>query len=1199
MAQKGRGVRGMVGEALRRCSLRALALEHLRPNPIGVYGEVLESRAIGVDRVMVDAGEAIPDWRAYDFLVVMGAAADVWDHDANPWIVAEKGTVREAVLAGLPYFGVCFGAQLLASAFGARSYRGAEAELGINQVFLTAAARRDPVFRGFPPDLDVCEWHSNHFGLPMGASQLARSPRYENQAIRFGRVAYGIQCHLETSREDLEEWLELFPHTVALFESRHGAGSLSPFLEDYGAFVPRLRETARQLFGRWLENALGRGNLAGTARALRTVKRRGAKLGHGLIGRDNERAHLGRALTVARQGGSAVIVVRGEAGAGKTTLLDDAVGEAGGLRVVRTRGADPDADQRFAALAELCAPLLDWLEQLPAARATALSSAFQLGARSGTLDRYAVYASVLDLLTTAAKETPILVVVDDAHLLDDASAEAIPFIARRLRIDGIALIIATESDDVFAEAEELRLRGLDPTHAHALLASSFGAEFAQAVIERIVDSAQGNPLALLEIARDLTPGQRRAEASLDGSVPPSAEWVYLRRIEALPAETRQALLLAALTRNGKRETIARACSALGLDLRVLEPAEQAGLVVQDAARVVFCHELARTAVSYSALTAERRGAHSTLADVVDGEQRLWHQAHAATGPDDAAADGLDGVATRARDQAAYAATAHALETAARLTSDPDRRAERLLRAAQNAHLAGHVYAALDHIRVALECVSARRLHIELEHTRGRIAARSGDAARARDWLTAAARSCETDEPAKAAEILADAVLPSLRAGTPAVAVRLARRSVRLAQGAGDRVALVSNLLLGMALIFAGEYSEGAALVDAVDAISRKGGADEDQPHPYLGAALALAGRNERAREVLTQRIAEARNAGAADLLPYALVRLAGVDLDTGRWRVAAAELAEAVQLAEETGNSADHGLALGTLAWLEAAQGHVDACRTHADDALELAGRLGGGSRLDRAAAALGLLELGCGRTERAILSFEEVRDLQQEAGWSDAARTPHRLPDLVEAYALVGRTREAQAALDCFSAEAARTGRPSALALAARSRALLAPDSELDARFTDALAADVETTGPFERARTEVLYGSRLVRAGRSVEAIKHLSAAVQVFERLGAEPWANRAREEIVAAGGAVPSPQINRLERLAPLEFEVALAAGGGAPVDDIAHRLFLGPRSARLLQASAMAKLGVESTAELVAVLGPELAPGDQIGEPACT
>ena len=172
-----------------------------------------------------------------------------------PWIAAEKEAVREAVLAGVPYFGVCFGAQLLASAFGAHSYRGIEAELGLNQIFLTAAARRDPVFRGFPPDLDVCEWHSNHFALPTGAIRLARSPRYENQAIRIGRVAYGIQCHLETSREDLEAWLELFPQTVGLFESRHGAGSLPAFLDDYGAFVPRLRGTARQLFGRWLENA--------------------------------------------------------------------------------------------------------------------------------------------------------------------------------------------------------------------------------------------------------------------------------------------------------------------------------------------------------------------------------------------------------------------------------------------------------------------------------------------------------------------------------------------------------------------------------------------------------------------------------------------------------------------------------------------------------------------------------------------------------------------------------------------------------------------------------------------------------------------------------------------------------------------------------------------------------------------------------
>ena len=557
------------------------------------------------------------------------------------------------------------------------------------------------------------------------------------------------------------------------------------------------------------------------------------------------------------------------------------------------------------------------------------------------------------------------------------------------------------------------------------------------------------------------------------------------------------------------------------------------------------------------------------------------------------------MATRADAQGAFAAAARAFEHAARMTSDPDGRAERLLRAAQSAHRAGHVHAALDHLRAALECVSAPPLRIEVEHARGRIAARSGEAARARDWLVAAARRCEHDDPAKAAEILADAILPSLRAGSPADAVQLARRSMRLAQGAGHRVELIATLLLGTALLYAGDHTEGAALIDRADAMTARDGADatESQPHPYLGAALARAGRHARARDVLTRVIAEARNAAAADMLPYALIRLAGVELDTGRWRVAAAALAEAVQLAQETGNSADHGLALGALAWLEAAQGHVEACRAHAHEALELAARLGSGSRLDRAAAALGLLELGCGPPERAIALLEDVRHLQRETGWSDAALTPHRLPDLVEAYTLAGRIREAQAALDVFSVDAERTRRPSALALAARCRALLAPDSELDARFADALEPSVQTTGPFERARTELLYGSRLARAGRSVEASDHLSVALRAFDELGAGPWAGRARDEIVAAGGDPPDPQVNRLERLTPLEFEVAFATGAGAPLDDIAHRLFLGPRSARLLQASAMAKLGVESTAELVGALGPELLPDARVGRQA--
>jgi predicted ATPase len=273
---------------------------------------------------------------------------------------------------------------------------------------------------------------------------------------------------------------------------------------------------------------VARGRLAGTARALPSVGTRGTEPAHALVGRGSELGRIERALAVARQGGSAVIVVRGEAGAGKTTLLDEAVSRARGLTVLRTRGADPGGERRFAGLAELCKPMLDRLARLPGARASALASAVRPDAARCVADRYGVYAGLLDLLTGAAEETPIMVVVDDAHLLDEASAEAIPFVARRLWIDGIALVIATESEDGLSDGEEVRLAPLDPAHARALLSVRFGGELAPSVVERIAANGHGNPLALMEIARGLTPEQRRAEAPLDGSLPPSAEWAYLR-----------------------------------------------------------------------------------------------------------------------------------------------------------------------------------------------------------------------------------------------------------------------------------------------------------------------------------------------------------------------------------------------------------------------------------------------------------------------------------------------------------------------------------------------------------------------------------------------------------------------------------------------------------------------------------------------
>ncbi len=1165
--------------------MRALALEHLRQNPVGIYGEILAERGIGVDRVLLYEGDSLPDWRRYDLIVAMGAGHSVWQDDEFPWIAAEKRTVREAVLAGVPYFGICFGAQLLADVFGARSFPGPELEVGLNQVFLTAAAQRDPVFRGFPPDLEVCQWHSNHFSLPPGAVRLARSPRYENQAIRYGRVAYGLQCHLEPPLEDIRAWLTEFPDSSLTLEERHGPGSVERLLEDYAEYVPYLRETARQVFGRWLENALTLGRLGGAARAAHGGNGRvGPGASGRLVGRDAELARIDAALGSARRGDSAMLVLRGDSGIGKTALLDAASARARGLRVMRASAEDAAAERPFAGLADLCRPLAERAERLSPPRAEAVAAILDTGSGARLRDRFAAYAGTLDLLFATAVETPLLVLVDDAHLFDDATREALGFIARRLGADGIALLVATEADDDLSGAEDLRLGALAPPDARAVLEARWADDLDPAVADLVVAAAAGNPLALLELPFDLTAEQRAGTAAIEEPLTASAEWSFLGRVSNLAAPERQALLVAAVAGRDEQEAIGEACRSLGLEASALESAEAGGLMRHDGERLSFRHPLARTAVAYSALLADRRAAHAALAAVLEDDARTWHLAHAAAAPDESIAADLERIAARARDHGAFAAAALGLERAARLTPDGELRSGRLLAAAQAAHLAGHVNAALGHLDAALAGAPADPVRRDAEHLRGRIVARSGSAEAARDQLVALATRWESTEPAAASAVLADAVLPALRAGEPAEAVRIARRATRLSQDGNGRAEPAATVALGMALVFAGEYAEGAALID--DAFERGQRDGDSQLRTYLGAALVLAGRHDAALGVLTELVDEARAEGAVSVLPYALIRLADVQLEIGGWASAAAALNEAGQLAQESGLASDHGLALGALAWMEAAQGRDEACRAHVEEALELAGRLGSGSRLDRAAIALGLLELGRGCPESAIPYLDDACRLQDEQGWSDAARTPHRRPDLVEAYALAGRTEDAHEALERFRRDAERTGRPSALAAEARCRAFLGEDRDLDAAFSQALALGKEEVGPFERARTELLYGTRLAQAGRHQDALGILESALVTFEHLGAEPWAERARHGILMAGGTPPTPGVRVTERLAPRELEVALAAAQGGSSREIAERLFLGPRTVELHLASAVIKLDLDSPAELAKILRSE-------------
>ena len=1155
--------------------MRALALEHLHSNPIGVYGDILEERRISVDRVRLDHLEPLPDWRDYDLLVVMGGGMSVYEEQAHPWLVDEKRMIQEAVSAGMPYFGVCLGSQLLASSLGARVYRGPEPELGVNPVFLCEEARRDPVFRGFPLDLEVFEWHADTFDLPERAVRLARSPRYENQAFRIGPVAYAIQCHLETTTDDVRDWFAAWPSLVEIFEDRYGLGSLDSFLEEYAASTPYLRQTARQLFRRWLENAFV------LRRPTRPpVFRVSVPAEEGLLGRESEQMRIALLLEAACGRRSSALLLMGETGIGKTALLDDAAARAEGMRVLRLAGVESELERPLVGFEALCRPLLDQLASLPQRQARALAGALGIGPPTRG-ERFDAYAGALSLLAAAADREPLLVCVDDAHLLDDASLEALGFIVDRIQAEGIALLIASAARVLEApEVEMVELGPLDRDSAWLLLDRRLGSELSPHVAAEVIDAARGNPLALLEIPASLSSDQRSGAAPLADLLRTrtSAEHALLARISALPDETRLALLVAALSETDDVGAVERALRAAGLDASALAGATQEGLIEIAGGHLAFRHNLVRSTVIYGALRSERRRAHAALAEISESdpesEAKDWHRALAAAGPDEAIAASLTEVARRAGIRGAPAAAARAYELAARLSPTAQARARRLLRAAEAASLAGHIYAAVDYLEAALPQLEDADERFSAERLLGRVLARSGSAGRARDALLAAASRSEVGDRSETASLLADAVIPALRAGDPTEAREIARRALALTEGRGGLPELTAALMLGFASIFTGDFSSGRELVVRAAALAadQDGFDREPQLRVYLGAGLSLAGEQDRAREVLAKLVDDARAEGFVGVLAYALVRLGEVELDAGRWPSARALLVDASRLARETGQGADRGLAAGGLAWLAAVQGRREECEERAAEAIELAERLGVGSRLNRAIHALGLLALANGEAEEAVHHLSEMRRLQLEQGWCDAAVQPHGAHDLIEALIAAGNLDLARRELAVLEEETSRRAeRPSAVAATLRSRGLLARGDEASAWFTEALRVDEGLTGPFERARTELAYGERLAEESAAARAEAMLVAALERFVDLGAEPWAERTRETIRRLGAQVPEPEQGLLSRLTDRELQVVVAVSSGDSVGDAALRLLLTVPTVERNLATALSKL----------------------------
>jgi DNA-binding CsgD family transcriptional regulator len=920
-----------------------------------------------------------------------------------------------------------------------------------------------------------------------------------------------------------------------------------------------------------------------------------------LYGRDGEAAALRGLLDGARVGRSGVLVVRGEAGIGKTALLDDVVGAAGDMAVVRGSGVEFEAELPFAGLHLLLRTVSGAVDGLPGPQRRALRAAFGLsGEGEGAGEPMFVGLAVLSLLSEYAGEGPLLCVVDDAQWLDRASAEALLFAARRLDAEGVVMLFAArDGEGAFAAPglPELRLDALDDAAARALLAER-QAPLAEQLRRRVLDEARGNPLALLELPAGL---RESAEgAAVPGSLPLTSrlQLAFHGRVSHLPRAAQTLLLVAAADHTGELGTILRAAADLGAGVEDLPPAQDAGLVTVDGTALRFRHPLVRAAIHQRAPLPERLAAHRALAAAADPERdadhRAWHLAAAATGPDEAVAGALERTADRARERSGHTAAAAAFDRAARLSTDPPARLRRLLLAAESASEAGE----LPRARALAEEASrlAARTPRQPEgavpdgaglavaralHVRGLADFWEGDFPGAHRLLVEGAGLAAEGDPVRAARMLVQALHTAWYLGPGEVEGTVARLAA-LRLPADVPVRPVADFLT--AALAAGPREGGVPPVGAAAEAARAASGGRVDPRDLVmlcGVALTL-GQDAQAHELTTLLAAESRESGGVGRLTTVMFFRAEAEVFDSRYDDAAATAEEGLRIAADTGQGQWVSQLSSALAHVAAVRGDEEACRRRVDDALA------GGSGAAMAPGApwaywsQGLLELGLGRAQAALdrlalLGEESVRH-------HICAR--RSVPDLVEAAVRLGVPERADAAFARFEEWAARSGQGWAAALVARCRALRAPEADAEAYYVEALAGHDPHRRAMESARTSLLYGEWLRRARRKNEARVRLRAALDTFERLGAAPWAERARGELGAAGGVLPEPgpaaapaAVDVRAGLTPQESQIVRLAAEGLSNKDIAARLFLSPRTVGYHLYKAYPKLGVASRGEL--------------------
>ena len=910
-----------------------------------------------------------------------------------------------------------------------------------------------------------------------------------------------------------------------------------------------------------------------------------------LADRRAECAALHQLVEAVTVGQSRALVVHGEPGAGKTVLLEYLAEQAAGCQVVRVAGVQSEMELAFAGLHQVCAPLLDRLEVLPGPQAQAVRTAFGLSA-GPVPDRFLVGLGVLSLLAEVAVKHPLVCLVDDAQWLDRASAQVLAFVARRLDAESVGLVFGTRipGGDLVGLAE-LVVGGLPEREARALLDAVLAGPIDERVREQIVAEAGGNPLALLELPRGLTAAELAGGFGLPGAVPlaGSIEDSFRRRVEALPAQTRLLLLVAAADPTGDPVLVWRAAGRLGIGAAAAQPAVEAGLV-EFGGRVRFRHPLVRSAVYRSAPVPDRQQAHAALAEATDPQadpdRRAWHRAAAAAGPDEQVAAELERSAGRAQARGGLAAAAAFFERAAALTADPAHRAGRTLAAAQASLRAGAFGKTLDLLAMAEAGPLDELQGARADLLRGQAAFASGLYSDAPALLLKAARRLEPLDLDLARETYLDAYQAARFAGHLAGAGTVLEVS-RAAQGLPPPAhpahpARPGDLLLdGLALL----VTDGPATAAPALRRATRAFASPDVPAAealwwgWLASAEGYA-LWDHDWDLTAQQVQLARELGALGQLPILLSPMAMDAMWSGDLGASASLIAEADTVRAATGSRQVPFAA----AMLAAFRGREAEAAPLIQATLEQAAAGGQGGTVPGAHWVAAVLYNGLGRYEEALAAARQAREHEH------AFTSAWALPELIEAAVRTGSMRAASDALDLLAEGARAGGTDWGLGIEARCRALLSEGEEAERLYTEAIGRLGRTRLRPDLARAHLLYGEWLSQQQRRGEARGPLRTAHDMLEAIGMEAFAARARRELQATGEQVRRHTADTHGHLTPQEAQIAGLARSGLSNPQIAAQLFLSPRTVQYHLAKVFTKLEISSRRELERAMPDGASPG---------